>query len=353
MSFSLSQEVRTGDQQNTPSGPGASGSASAGLPDRVRSGTSALPPGRAAATVSLVTALPLGTAISLGLRALVREAWLAAVGLAVALARQVLGLPAALVAGLLLTRGAVEALRSSPLDPAAPVAGLFFVLGQPSFLCLVAGLWLAGRLVGAAVRLAWLAGALPTLADALRPVPDGAPRFADGVASNLPRLVAVALLGLAVELGAAGFATALVLAGLQISGVAARDGAAWLAGPVALALTLAVAVPIALSLVSDLALVRAAVRWEGPVEAFAAATRRFLRRPAVYLLAALVFGAIGVVVALAVQAAGGVATGFAVSAPALVQAGPRLMLAALVAALAAAAELWWLASLTALATHEE
>jgi len=298
-----------------------------------------------------VDRLPIAVALSLGLRALAREAWLAAVGFLVALARRGLTLPATAVGILLLARGAVAGLRAAPLDARAPLEGMLLVASQPRFLFLVAGLWLAGRLLGLLLHLAWLAGALPTLAAALQPVPDAAPRFAAGLSSGLPRLLPVAFLGFLMEVGGGGFALALLLGGLQVSGVAVRGGTMWLAAPVAAALTLAVLVPLALSVLSELALVRAATRGEGPLEALASAARRLVGRPSAYLAAALLFGAIGLVGAAALQGMGSAATGFAASSPGL-QLGPELMLAALSAAAGAAAELWWLASLTALATHE-
>ncbi len=295
--------------------------------------------------------IALSTAISLGLRALVREGWLAAVGFLVVLARRALGLAAVGVALLLLARGAMAGLRAAPFDPAAPIAGALLVLGQPRFLLLVAGLWLAARLTGAALRLAWLAGALPTLSAALQPVPDFAPRFATGAAYGLPRLLPVAVLGFLMEAGGAGFSLALLIASFRISAVAAGEGRPWLALPVAAALVLAILVPLALSLLSDLALVRAGARGESAPEALASAVRRLVGRPSAYLLAALIFGFLGLAGAAVMQAVGTAATGFAASAPALTL-GPQLMLAALSAAAGAAAELWWLASLTALATHE-
>lgn len=298
-----------------------------------------------------MASLPLGTAFSLGLRALAREVWLAAVGLLVALLRRALGWPALAVAGVLLARGAVAAARGHPLSREAPLAGLAFVAGQPRFLFLVAGLWAAGALLGLLLRLAWLAGSLPTLAAALGPAPDATPRFADGVAHVLPRLLPVAVLGFVLQLTGGLWALTIALAALRISAAAAGTGPAWLAAPVALALVLAVAVPLALSLLADTALVRAAVRGEGPGAALARSVERLVARPAAYLLAGLVFGAAGLAVGAALQALGTVATGFAPAAPLLVL-GPRLMLATLAAAVAAALELWWLASLTALATHE-
>jgi len=297
-----------------------------------------------------VPRLPISTAFSLGFRALAREAWVAAVGFLVALMQRTLGLAATAVALVLLARGAVGGLRAAPFDARAPLEGMLAVASQPRFLFLVLGVWAAGRLLGVALRLAWLAGALPTLAAALQPVPDSAPRFAIGVAYGLPRLLPVAFLGLLMEVGGGGFALALALGALRVTGAAMQGGSAWLAAPVALALTLAVVVPLALSLLADLALVRAGTMGEGPLVALASATRRLVGRPSAYLAAALVFGAFGLVGAAALQGMGSAATGFATSPGR--QLGPQLMLAALSAAAGAAAELWWLASLAALATHE-
>ncbi len=296
--------------------------------------------------------LTLSTAMSLGLRALVREAWLAAVGLLVELLRRALGWPAILVAGVLLLRGAVEAARLAPLSGEAPVLGALLVATSPRALALVLGLAIAGDLLGAALRLAWLAGSLPTLAGALGPAPGRTPRFADGVAHVLPRLLPLLALTWLMRLGGYGFALALALGAAKVSGVAAGQGPAWLAAPVALALVLAVAVPLALAVLADAALVRAAVRGEGPARALGAAAARLARRPAAFLLGGLFFGVAGLGAALTLSSLGSMATGFAPYAPPEVLLGPQLMLAAAGAAAAAALQLWWLASLTALATHE-
>jgi hypothetical protein len=77
-----------------------------------------------------------------------------------------------------------------------------------------------------------------------------------------------------------------------------------------------------------------------------------LARPAAYLLALLAFGVLSLVAGAAIQAVGGLAAGFPTAAPGLVTLGPGLMLSALATTVAAALELWWLASLTVLAAHE-
>jgi hypothetical protein len=290
--------------------------------------------------------------VSLGLRALGRQSWLAAVGLLVSLLRRGLAWPALGVGWLLLARGAASAAERAPWAPDAPLAGAALVLASPRFGALVLGLGLAGALLGLALRLAWLAGAIPALAGALGPAPDGRPRFAEGLSRGLPRLVPLAALLALMELAGLGYAAAISLGAVRISAVAVEGGQAWLAAPVALALVVALAVPLGLSLLADAALVRAAVRGEGPATALARATERLVRRPAALAAAALLFGALGLAAGVALSSLGGVFTGFASGGPALLLAGPRLMLSIAAAAISAALELWWLASLTALVTSE-
>jgi len=136
-----------------------------------------------------------GAALGLGLSAFRREAWLLAPGLAVAIARRALTWPALVIAWVLVARGAILSLSRSPLDPGAAAQGALATATSPRFLALVGGLWLAGLLCGAALRIVWLAGALPTLGAAAAGV-GGAPRFAAGVAYGTPRVLGTALLGL-------------------------------------------------------------------------------------------------------------------------------------------------------------
>ncbi len=293
-----------------------------------------------------------GAALGLGLSALRREAWLLAPGLAVAIARRALTWPALVVAWMLVARGAILALSRSPLDPGAALGGALETATSPRFLALVGGLWLAGLLCGAALRVVWLAGALPTLGAAAAGVGRG-PRFAAGVAYGTPRVLGTALLGLVLDAAASLFASTLALASLRITLQAAGGhGSMPLAAGVAAALTLAIAVPIALSAVADAAVARAALRAEGPGAAFAAAARRFLARPGTFVLAAMIFGFVAAIAPATVEAFGGVATGFARGAPALVLVGPNLMLATAGAAVAAVVDLAWLGTLAALACAE-
>ncbi len=289
----------------------------------------------------------LPAAIGLGLRALRREPWLLPVGAVVAAARRAAGWPALAVAAIVVARAALGALAERPLEPGAALDAALSALRAPRLLALVAGLWLAGALLAAALRVAWLAGALPTLGGAMAGA-GRAPRFAAGVAFGFPAVLATAALAFVAETAAALFSATLALAALRVAVQAAGGGAA-LAAAVALAATAAVAVPVAVGAVTDAAVARAAVLLEAPGRAFAAATRRFLARPGTFVLAALAFAVASAAGPAAVEAAGGIATGFAADAPAVLRAGPHLLVAAAALLAAAALDLLWLAAISALA----
>ncbi len=294
----------------------------------------------------------LPSALGLALRALRREPWLVAVGVLVGLLRRAAVWPAWAVAAVVIVRGALLGAARGRFDLAAPVAGALAPLGAPRFLALVAGLWLAGALLGAALRVAWLAGALPTLGGAMASAPG--PRFAAGIAYGLPRVLASAALGFLLDLSGGLFGWTLTLAALRLTaGAAGQRGAPLLAAAVALALTLALAVPLALSAVADAAVARAALCGDGPGSAFAAGGARFLARPGTFLLGALAFGVAGALAPFAVETAGGLVTGFAVGAGPLVLLGPQFMLALLAGAVAATIDLAWLGTIAALACAEE
>lgn len=294
----------------------------------------------------------LGPAVRLGVRAALREPWLLAVGLAVALVRRAAVWPAFAVAWAVIARSALATAARHPLSPFAPVQGAIAAATAPRFLALVAGLWLAGVAVGAALRVGYVAGALPTLGGALAGAPG--PRFASGVAFGFPRVLAASALGLVVEISGGLFGATLALAAARVSASASsRGGSALLAGAVALALVLAIAVPLALSIVVDAAVARAAVAGDGPGLAFAESGARFLARPGTFLLAALVFGAVGALGPGLVVGAGSVATGFASAVSPALLLGPQLMVAAVAAAVAAGIDLVWLGTVAALACAEE
>lgn len=286
-------------------------------------------------------------AVGLGLRATAREPWLLAVGLLVGLARRAAVWPAFAVAGAILLRSGLLAFRRHP-SPAAAVEGALAAVGAPGVVALVAGLWLAGIALGAVLRVVYLAGALPTVGAAQAGA--GGPRFATGVAYGLPRVLGAAALGAVLDLSGGLFGATLALGAARVTAAAlARGGSLPLAAAVALALVLAVAIPLALAVVSDAAVARAAVRGEGPAQAFAESGGRFLARPATFLLAAIAFGVLGAVVPVAVSGAASLATGFASAAAPILLLGPQAMIAVLAAAVAAGIDLVWLGTVTALA----
>jgi len=297
---------------------------------------------------------PLLPALGLALRALFREAWLLAAGLLFAAARRVLGWPALAVAWALLSQATALSLRGHPFDPGAAVEGALEVAASPRFLGIVGGLWLAGLVLGAAFRVAWIAGAVPVLGEAMAGGGGGSARFVEGLGARLPRVLAAAVLASLAEASGGLFALALALGGVQLSGRAAGSGIEpVLAAAVALALVLAVAVPLALGSAADAAVSRAALLGEGPLEAFAAATRRFLLRPGTFVLAALAFGLLGGLAPAAVEGAGGVLTGFARGVRPAALLGPDLMVAVAAAIMAAAVDLTWLGTISALACGED
>ena len=295
---------------------------------------------------------PLSTAVGLGFRAAFREPWLLAVSLAVALVRRAAVWPAAAVAWAVLLRSALLGLQRHPRSPAAPIEAMLAAATAPRFIALVAGLWLAGVAVGAALRIAFVAGAYPTLAGAVSGEPG--PRFATGVAFGFPRVLGAAALGLVLEVSAGLFGVTLGLAAARITGVAASSGGSvLLAAGVALALVLAIAVPLALSTVVDAAVARAGVLGDGPARAFVEVGARFLARPGAFVLGAIAFGLAAVAGQGLVAGAGSVAMGFASAVAPAVALGPQLMLATLGAAVAAGIDLVWLGTIATLACGEE
>lgn len=291
----------------------------------------------------------LAVSLGLGLRALRREPWLVTVGVLIAILRRAALAPALAVAAALLARAAVSAGRAHPLDPLAPLAALAAAATSVRFAALVLGLGLAGAALGALLRVVWLSGALPTIGGAMAGV-GGAARFAPGVAYGFPRVLVAAVLAFCIDVSADLYAFTMWVAGLRVAVRSAGSGASALVAPAtALALTFAVAVPVALSAFADGSVARAAVRGEGPAQALAGCARRFLARPGTFVLAAVAFAIAGGIAPAALQAAGGAMTGFARGASPILLAGPDLVLALAALALAAALDLWWLGTVTALA----
>ena len=293
-----------------------------------------------------------GEAMRLGLAGLGRERWLVAAGLLTTLLRRALGLPALLVGLLLLARGAWQAHQLAPWSGEAPSLGAGIVATQPRVVALVVGLSACAGLLGWLLRVAFLAGALPTLGGAMGAEAERHPRFAEGLAWGFAPLLPTAALGLALE-----WTGQLLLAGslfgaFQVTQVAAGTGRVVLAAAVAFMLVVALLAMLLTAAGADAALVRTAVRGDGPVEALVQAAGRVLARPSAYLLASLAFTVLSLVAMAVIQSVAGVASGLLAGAPGLASLGPSLMLGALALTVAAALELWWLASLTALAARE-
>ena len=294
-----------------------------------------------------------GRALAAGWRAAASSAWLAPVGLLVALARGALALPASLLAWVVLVRGAMAGVARDGPFPEAVLSGALEALAAPRRLAVLAGLWAAGALLSAALRAAYLAGALPTLGAALAGDPE--PRqFATGLAFRFPRVAATALLAFLLDLGgllvgaAAALGTVLVSARAPASpspGLAAFLGAG--------AITAALLLPFALTTLGDAAVARAAIRDDPPFQALVRATRRFLERPGAFLLAMLAVGAFGTALAASGQSLFALVTGFAAREPAWLLLGPQLMAGSLTALLAAWVDLWRLGAVAGLACHAE
>ncbi|HYD41740.1 MAG TPA: hypothetical protein VEB43_13010 [Anaeromyxobacter sp.] len=297
----------------------------------------------------------LGESLRLAAAAFRQEAWLAPLGLLVTGARRMAGWPALWAAWILAWRAAASAAAQEPGSLLAPVEGALAMIATPRFLGVVGGLWLAGALLAAALRLAWIAGAVPALGAAMAGRPRGTAWFVEGVAEGFGRVLPAAVLGLVLELTGTFFSAALVLASALLLGNQGSPGTAavfGLAAATALALVVALAVPLALSTAADALVARAALLREAAAPSLAAVVRRFLARPGTFLVGAMLFGAIGMAVQLAVSAFGGITTGFAVEAPALLRLGPELMIGALAALLAGVIDLVWLGTLAVLSSGE-
>lgn len=288
-------------------------------------------------------------ALGLGWRAATESAWLAPVGMIVALARSALALPAWAFAGAIALRGAVSGLRRHPSVDGALLGGIE-ALTSPRMAATFAGLWLAAALLSAAVRIAYLAGALPTLGRTLSGEPDAPPAFATGLAFRFPRLAGTAVLVFLVELSGGLFAWTVYLGTFLVT---TRAGS--LSRPVlsalivAAALVAAIFVPFALSTLGDAALARAALREDGPVRALVRAAGRLAARPGAFLLAALAVAFFGLLLTGSMQAVASLATGLARVRGGWLALGPELMVAALATLLAAWVELWRLGTLAVLA----
>ncbi len=289
-------------------------------------------------------------ALRQGARAAGRSAWLVAPGLLVALLRSALGWPAFLLALGLARAGMAARLSAGLAQPGLLLSGAIEALIAPRAVFILTGLWLAGQLASAALRVAWLSGVLPTLGEELSRAVEPRPRFTEGVAFGFAPLLPTALLAfffeLAAQLSALAMYCAITLTSLRYRGGAYPVPAALFG---AAALTAAVVIPIVASLAADGALARTALLHDGPANALGEALRRVLRRPGAFLLAGLALGVAAAALLGSAQAMETAALGVARGAPVLLVVGPRLMTSMLAAALATLLELWRLGTVAALA----
>jgi hypothetical protein len=291
-------------------------------------------------------------AFSAGARAALRSAWLAAPALVVALGRTALAW-APLVTALALARGGAAARLAAGAGPRGAVAGAALALTAPRSFAILAGLFAAGAILAAALRVAWLAGALPVVGAHLAGAPPER-RFAAGLAYGSPRLLGTALVAFLVEALGQAMALAWVVGTLALSARRLGGGAPFLpallvAGSCAAAVLALVAAP----LVADAALARAALAGDSPGQAVWNAALRFARRPAAFLALALALGFVGLAVTASLHAASSAALGFGRGAPAALLVPPQLMTTVLGAAVAAVLELWRVGALAALACSPE
>lgn len=292
-------------------------------------------------------------ALAIGARASGRSAWLVAPGLLVAFLRAALGWPVPVFALALARSGAAARLHGSGLRPGPPFAGAVEALTAPRTLFVLGGLWIAGVLTAAALRVAWIAGALRALGATMARSSDPGRGFAEGIAFGFAPLLGTAALGLVLDVTAQLYALCVYLAAAL---VALRGGggqptpSALLA---AAALTSAVAAPLLASLVADAALARNALSGDSPARALAEGARRVLLRPGAFVLSAFVLGIAGAVVLGAAETMETAVLGFASGAPPLLALAPRLMATTLAAAIATLLELWRLGTVAALACNEE
>jgi hypothetical protein len=294
--------------------------------------------------------------MALGARATGRSAWLVAPALIIGLFRTAMGWAAPLFALAMVRAGAEARLAAGRPTPGLALAGALQALTAPRTVYVLAGLWLAALVGGAALRVVWVAGALPTLGGALARGAPERPRFAEGLAFGFAPLAGTALLGLALELFAQVFAWTAALAALLLA-LHRLPGPPVLlvvpAGLGAVALTGGFAFALLAGLAADAALARTALAGERPALAFAEGVRRVLSRPAAYLVTALALAVTAAAVHGGSEALAAAETGLVTGVPAAVAAGLRLLTAVLAAILAALLDLWRLATVAALASAEE
>jgi len=278
-----------------------------------------------------------------------REAWLPTLGMAVTLARGVLSLPAITFAGAvswLALRGSV----AGGADPGEALSNAVGVWHSPRARSIALGLWLAGWLLWGALRVAWISGALPTLARVLSGRRDDPPAFAAGVAYRFERVLLAGLAALLLDLVGQAMLVGSALGAFALAPAArSSSGAAHVAVVVAMAMASSAFLAASLAVVGDAAVARAAIAGDGPGRALLGAVLSFLRRPSAFVAAWLGVWVAALLAAGSLQSLFSLLASFARRGPPAYLIAPQVMLAALSALLAAAAELWRLGAVGVLA----
>jgi hypothetical protein len=300
-----------------------------------------------------VTRTSVGVALRASFRAVRSESWIGVAGMVVALLRGALALPfTAFVFAVTWLAVREAALRGGRLEGVlAAVAGVW---ASPRARSIAIGLWLAGVLLWGALRVAWVAGAMPAVAWQLSGRPGPRPRNASGVAWRFAQVLPVAAVALLLDL--AGRALVLLAFGgaFAIGIPVQRGGGSAAAAFVAAAgLTTALFLGACLSVAGDAAVARASMSGEGPGRALAGALLAVGRRPAAFL-AAVVTVAIAFALATgSVEAVLGIASSVTARGPRWLALFPQSMFAVVTAFLAALAEAWRLGALGVLAASAQ
>jgi len=290
-----------------------------------------------------------GKALGAGLRAVAHEPWVAVLGMGVTLFRGALALPGTAFVVAVSWLSAREALMQGR-GPDAALGAILHAWQSPRFRSIAIGLWLAGILLWGAVRVAWVAGAVPLVAWRMSGARGEEPRFAQGAAWRFHRVLPVAVVGLLLDVLGRAMVIAAVLGvvavGARAQGSASPGAAAFVA---ALALAASAFLASSLSALGDVAVARAAIAGEGAGQAIAGGVHSFLARPAAFLTAMI---AVWLATGLATGSAQGVLSALgsvARGGPPELQIFPQLLLAVAASLLAAGSELWRLSAVGALA----
>jgi hypothetical protein len=289
-----------------------------------------------------------GSALGAGFRAVASEAWLAVLGLGVGLLRGALAIPGtAFVLSVIWIAARKTALAGGRLpDVAAVVAHAW---ANPRFRFIALGLWGGGLLLWWALRVAWVAGAVPVVAWRLAGARGERPRLEEGAVARYPRVLSAAVLSLLLDLAARAMillaVVAAVAVGSRAQGSQAPGAAAFVA---AAALATSLFLAAFLSTLGDVAVARAAVAGEGPLQALGRGLRSFLARPAAFVAAVLAIGLAGALAAGSAQGVLGALASMAHGGPRALVALPEALLAVAAALLLAGVELWRLAAVAVL-----